>query len=290
MELRHIRYFMAVADEKNFTRAAEKLCIAQPPLSRQIRDLEEELDCTLFERSPHSLKLTSEGELFYQYAKQILELVSRSTEDVKEVHEGLQGTLYIASVEGYAPILFSKWIKNFKDIYPHVQYNLWNGDTDDVVSRIENGLCELAIITAPYDNEEFEVIPVHEEPWVAVIPMGHPLSTDESPITPSELLPYELLIPSRKSRKSEIDHWFDNLESKPIIRGRVAHVMNAYELSRQGIGIAIYPASIAHIADKSDVCIRNINHPDAVASYALIYEKKRPLSKIAEAFVSSIQK
>ena len=91
MELRHIRYFKAVADEKNFTRAAEKLNIAQPPLSRQIQDLEKELDTKLFLRSPHSISLTEEGELFLQYANQILDQVNKSAEEVREVKEGLQG-------------------------------------------------------------------------------------------------------------------------------------------------------------------------------------------------------
>ena len=81
MELRHIRYFKAVAEEKNFTRAAEKLAIAQPPLSRQIQDLEAELGTQLFIRSPHKVTLTEEGELFLQYASQILDLVHRSEED-----------------------------------------------------------------------------------------------------------------------------------------------------------------------------------------------------------------
>ena len=89
MELRHIRYFKAVAEEKNFTRAAEKLAIAQPPLSRQIQDLEEELGTKLFERSPHKVKLTEEGELFLQYASQILDLVNRSEDEVRIRKEGL---------------------------------------------------------------------------------------------------------------------------------------------------------------------------------------------------------
>ena len=80
MELRHIRYFKAVAEEKNFTKAAEKLAIAQPPLSRQIQDLEAELGTPLFIRSPHKVTLTEEGELFLQYASQILDLVNRSEE------------------------------------------------------------------------------------------------------------------------------------------------------------------------------------------------------------------
>ena len=86
MELRHIRYFKAVAEEKSFTRAAEKMAIAQPPLSRQIQDLEAELGTALFLRSPHKVELTPEGELFLQYASQILDLVNRSEEDVRDLH------------------------------------------------------------------------------------------------------------------------------------------------------------------------------------------------------------
>ena len=148
MELRHIRYFKAVAEEKSFTKAAEQLAIAQPPLSRQIQDLEAELGTTLFLRTPHKVSLTEEGELFLQYANQILDLVNRSEEDVRERKEGLQGTLYIASVEGCGPRLFAEWIAGFGQKHPHVQYNLWNGNTDDVNNRVTKGLCEIAMITA----------------------------------------------------------------------------------------------------------------------------------------------
>ena len=99
MELRHIRYFLAVASEMNFTRAAQKLCIAQPPLSRQIQELEEELGVKLFERRPHALRLTEEGMIFKEYATQVINLVNKSTEDIRERNHGLQGTLYLASVE-----------------------------------------------------------------------------------------------------------------------------------------------------------------------------------------------
>ena len=108
MELRHIRYFKAVAEEKNFTRAAEKLAIAQPPLSRQIQDLEEELGTELFVRSPHKVTLTEEGELFLQYASQILDLVSKSEEEVREMrNEGLtRNALYCFGGRMCAPRLF----------------------------------------------------------------------------------------------------------------------------------------------------------------------------------------
>lgn len=291
MELRHIRYFKAVAEEKNFTRAAEKLAIAQPPLSRQIQDLEEELGTKLFERSPHKVKLTEEGELFLQYASQILDLVNRSEEEVRIRKEGLQGTLYIASVEGCGPHLFAHWISEFQKMHPHVQYILWNGNTDDVNNRVAKGLCEVAMITAPFNTEEFHVLEVYEEPWVAMIPKGHPLySETNEPINPNELLTYDLLIPSRESRQGEIHGWFSDPQSMPIIRGRVAHMMNAYELSKNGVGIAIYPESISSLVRDHEVCIRQINHPDAKAFYALIWKKDRTLSHAAEAFIEFIKK
>lgn len=290
MELRHIRYFKAIAEEKNFTRAAEKLAIAQPPLSRQIQDLEKELGAPLFIRTPHKVALTEEGELFLQYASQILDLVSRSQEELQEMKEGLQGTLYIASVEGCGPRLFAEWIADFQKEHPHVQYNLWNGNTDDVNNRVTKGLCEIAMITAPYNTEEFHVLPVYEEPWVAVIPKGHPLYSEENAeILPDELLPYDLLIPSRESRKGEIDKWFSGSGKTPVIRGRIAHMMNAYELSLHGVGIAIYPESISALNRDREVCARPIRHKDAHASYALIWNRNHALSHVAEAFISFIK-
>ena len=266
------------------------MAIAQPPLSRQIQDLEAELGAALFLRSPHKVELTPEGELFLQYASQILDLVNRSEEDVRERKEGLQGTIYIASVEGCGPQLFAGWIASFQEKHPHVQYNLWNGNTDDVNNRVNKGLCEVAMITAPYNTEECHVLPVYDEPWVAVIPRGHALYSDtHEPVKPAELLPYNLLIPSRESRKGEIDKWFARTGQTPTIRGRVAHMLNAYELSRHGVGIAIYPATISSLIRDQDVCVRKIDHPDAYAYYALIWNKNHTLSHVAEAFINHIE-
>ena len=109
---------------------------------------------------------------------------------------------------------------------------------------------------------------------MAMIPKGHPLySETNEPINPNELLPYDLLIPSRESRQGEIHGWFSDPQSMPIIRGRVAHMMNAYELSKNGVGIAIYPESISSLVRDSEVCIRQINHPDAKAFLCADLEK-----------------
>lgn len=286
MELRHIRYFMAVASEMNFTAAAKKLNIAQPPLSRQIQDLEEELGVKLFIRKHHALQLTEEGALFKQYAIQILDLVEKSTEDIQEMNHGLQGTIYIASVEGHAPRLLAEWISNFHKINPHVQYNLWNGNSDDVINRVMNGLCDMAVIMEPHNAEGIEAIPVYSEPWIAIIPADNPLAKQPGDtIELSALSEYELIIPSRPSRLDEIYSWFQGNAKKPVIRCKIAHLLSAYELSRLGVGITIYPASASNLAVADDVRIKKIVNPSVTASYILIWNKYRTLPHVAKEFI-----
>ncbi len=284
MELRHIRYFLTIAEEGSFTRAAEKLCIAQPPLSRQIRDLEEELGTQLFERKARGLALTDAGERFMQYARRIKQLSDQSIEDLHTMQDGLTGRLYLATVEGQAPALFANWIYNFKKKYPLVEYEVWNGNSDDVIKRVHSGLNEVGVITLPYDEEGLDGKLISKEPWVAIIPKGHPLSKGKgNSIELKKLAPYELIIPSRRSRRKEIENWFAPLGLQPKIICRIAHMLNAYELTAAGVGIAIYPASAGkYVGD--DVVIKRIKNPDVSASYALVKSADRDLSKVAEAF------
>ena len=290
MELRHIRYFLAVAQEKNFTRAAEKLCIAQPPLSRQMKDLEDELGAELFVRKARGLQLTEAGKHFYEYATQIMDLAEKSAEEIKNLEKGLQGTLYVASVEGCAPSLVSKWIAGFHELYPNVTFSIWNGNSDDVLARVQNGLDDIGIIVAPYNEEGFKGVTVAREPWVAMLPPGHPLTeTTGDTVSIKQLAPYDLIVPSRASRVTEIEEWFKQVGEKPRIIGRMAHVLNAYELALSGVGITIYPAAAGKYAHQ-DIGIRKIVEPDITASYVMIHSTDRQLSVVAGEFWDYVSK
>ncbi|MCR5108328.1 MAG: LysR family transcriptional regulator [Lachnospiraceae bacterium] len=291
MELRHIRYFMAVAEEMNFTKAAEKLCIAQPPLSRQIRDLEEELGAKLFERNPHSVTLTEEGLLFRQYAGRILELESRSKDDISEMNGVLHGRIYIATVEGYGPHLLAGWISGFHKLNPGVQYDFWTGTTDEIVNRLHKGLCDLAIVMEPFGDPGIENVKVHSESWAAIIPREDPLAGREGDIIkPEDLIDRELIIPSRASRSDEFRKWMPDPGKALNVVCRVAHMINVRELAKAGVGIAIFPISEGVMSGDDDIVIKKIDHPDAVASYLLIWSKDRPLSKAAGEMLKYIQK
>ena len=290
MELRHLRYFLAVCEEMNFTRAAQKLMIAQPPLSRQIRDLEEEIGADLFVREHHQLHLTDEGIKLREYANRIVTLADRSVEDIREMHTGLRGTVYIAEVEGKAPRLAASFISDFSKRYPDVQYNIWNGDSDEATQRVRNGLADLAIIMEPFDPQGFHSIPIYSEHWVAMFSARHPLaSTKGSRIPLAMLADHDLIIPSRGSRLQEISDWFAPQGITPKIRARISNATIAYELCEQNVGVAIYPAAAADIINDEKVCIREITRPVHKAEYVLIYPDNHPLSPVADKFIESIR-
>ena len=289
MELRHLRYFLAVCEEMNFTKAAEKLMIAQPPLSRQIKDLEEELGAQLFVREHHALRLTEEGIRFRDYSNRIVSLADRSVEDIKEMHTGLKGTVYIAQVEGKAPRLSATFISSFTKKYPDVQFNIWNGNSDEVTQRVRNGLADLAIIMEPFDPQGFHSMPIYSEPWIAMFSKEHPLAKTKGKTIPLEkLADHDLIIPSRGSRLQEISDWFAPLGITPSIKAKIANATSAYELCEQNVGVAIYPAAVADLIHGDRVHIREITNPRHTTTYILIYPDTHPLTPVAEKFVESI--
>ena len=286
MELRHLRYFLAVCEEMNITKAAEKLMIAQPPLSRQIKDLEEEIGTPLFIREHHNLRLTEEGIRFRTYANRIVTLADRSIEDIKEMHTGLRGTVYIAEVEGKAPRLTATYISAFSPQYPFVQYNIWNGNSDEVTQRVRNGLADLAIIMEPYDPAGLHSEVIYKEPWVAMFSPDHPLAaTEGNTVKLESLADHDLIIPSRGSRLQEISDWFAPLGITPRVRARISNATIAYELCKQNVGVAIYPAAAGDLIHGENVLIKKITKPEHMASYVLIYPDNHPISPVADKFI-----
>ena len=261
MELRHIRYFLAVAEEMNFTKAAEKLMIAQPPLSRQIKDLEDELGTRLFDRGPHRMELTEAGEMFRQYALRIVELSDKSIEDIRQMDRGLQGTIYFSSVEGQAPGLLAEWINEFKVEYPDVKYNLWNGNTDDILSRLKKGLCDLAVIMTPFDPEGLSTLEVYEEPWAAIIPKDHPLAdAKEFPLDRCEQ--EEFIMPAM-GKDEDVMKMLNKYDIVPNIVYSTNESFSAWALIENGLGISITNELLMHGWD-CDVAKIPVSPPEKI--------------------------
>lgn len=288
MELRTLRYFSVVARELNITRAAEKLNMSQPPLSNQMRGLEEELGVTLFYRGKRRLQLTAEGELLLRRADQMLDLAEKTRQELNDMAQGLSGTISLAMVEGRAPYLCAQWIAEFRKHYPLVRYSLWNGGGDDVLERLRKGLADLAILAAPYDNEHLEGIPVGREPWVALIPNGHSLARMPGDTVKLEhLVGEELIIPSRKSRVEAIRSWFQEIGAEPRILCEMSNYVDAVALTEQGVGISIFPQTTC--APNHLLVSKVITDQARQVEYVLVWPKDQRPFGVAEEFLRFVR-
>ena len=288
MELRTLHYFTVVAQELNITRAAEKLNMSQPPLSNQIKALEEELGVQLFIRGKRHLELTEEGGLLLRRAVQMQELADKTRQEIASLREGMTGVIYLSMVEGRAPFLAARWIAGFREEFPLVRYNLWNGSSDDVLDRLHKGLADLAVIAAPYDTEHLEGFPVGREPWIAMLHPDHPLAQTVGDTIPlSSLAGEPLIVPSRKSRMDAIRRWFGEVGAEPHILCEMSNYMDAAALTSQGVGISIFPQTV----DVSNglVVSKVVIQPSRQVEYILVWNRGQPPSGLTREFIHFVQ-
>ena len=288
MELRTLHYFTVVAQELNITRAAEKLNMSQPPLSNQIKALEEELGVQLFIRGKRHLELTEEGGLLLRRAVQIQELADKTRQEIASLREGMTGVIYLSMVEGRAPFLAARWIAGFREEFPLVRYNLWNGSSDDVLDRLHKGLADLAVIAAPYDTEHLEGFSVGREPWIAMLHPDHPLARPIGDTIPlSSLVGEPLIVPSRKSRMDAIRRWFGEVGAEPHILCEMSNYMDAAALTSQGVGISIFPQTV----DVSNglVVSKVVIQPSRQVEYILVWNRGQPPSGLTREFIHFVQ-
>lgn len=287
MDLRALHYFVVVAEELNITRAAERLNMSQPPLSAQIKGLEEELGVQLFIRGKRRLTITDAGAHLYRRARQILELSEQTQQELRSL-EGLSGDLHISLVEGRAPFLLARWIAGFCSEYPRVSTHLWNGSGDEAMERLQRGLADLALVAAPFSAEQFSGLSVGREPWAAMMSVDHPLAREAGEFLPlKKLVGQPLYIPSRRSRLDTIHAWFAELGEEPRIVGDLSNYIDAVALAEQNAGICIYPMTTYN---ESDLIVKKVITESArQVEYALVWRRNERLTELQQEFINFVQ-
>ncbi len=288
MDFRTLRYFVAVAQELNITRAAEKLQMSQPPLSAQIKALEEDLGTPLFIRGNRSLTLTDAGHLFYRRAMQMLELSDKTRSELAVFGQELSGRLCLGVVDGRAPFLAAHWIAGFHEEFPNVTFSLWKGSSDDVIDRLSRGLSDVAIIAAPYDTEHLEGISLGREPWVAMIPQLHPLAcSGRGSISLASLADEPLIVPARASRIQAIHSWFAEIGKEPHILCELSDYENAIALVEQNVGICIFPQS--SYTPNPHITVKMITDTAKYAENVLVHYKSQSPVGLTRAFLDYVE-
>ena len=288
MDLRTLKYFTVVAEELNITHAAERLCMSQPPLSNQMKALEEELGVKLFIRGKRQLQLTDAGRLLLLRATQILDMTDKAQHEVMSLEVGMSGTINLGIVEGRAPFLIARWISGFKEEFPKVKYSMWNGSSDDVLDRLRQGLVDLAVIAAPYDTEHLEGITVGRGPWVAIMSRTNELAQipgDEIPL--QSLAGKPLIVPSRPSRIDAIRAWFAEADAEPNIICTLSNYLDAVAMSELDIGITIFPRTTYTPNDL--LVTKIITEPARQIEYVLVRMKNREPSELMTEFINFVR-
>lgn len=253
MELRHLRYFLVVAEEGQFTRAASRLAMQQPPLSQQIRVLEEEIGFELFERQPRGVVLTPAGQTFAQEAQMILDSVQQAVAKAARVARGEVGFLSIGltSSAGFHP-LTTEVIRRFRQAYPEVAVDLAEWNAAELIERVSRGQLHVAFLRKPVALPEtlrFEHL--FDEPMVLVLPTGHPLaatrSGERAQVPLAALAGEEFILvrrPGAPGMYADILQACRQAGFVPHIAREVPRMVSAINLVAAGLGLTLVPASM----------------------------------------------
>jgi DNA-binding transcriptional LysR family regulator len=245
MELRHLRYFLAVADELHFGRAAARLHIAQPPLSQQIRQLEAELGYPLFLRTQRRVRLTEAGAAFRAEARALLERLEQAKAAAGRVARGEAGALAVGFIASATYALLPRLYRRFRERHPDVALGLEEMSTAEQVEALRAGRIQLGLARPPVGDDTLHVETLSEEPLVAALPARHPLAARKT--LPLRALAHEpfILFP-RQPRPGWIDVVQDACRAagfRPAVAQEVLELSTAVTLVAAGIGVSLVPAS-----------------------------------------------
>ena len=257
IELRHLRYFVAVAEELHFGRASRRLNIAQPPLSHQIKQLEINLGHPLFIRTSRSVSLTSAGEAFLEKARRTLLNVDRDLDEVRSIGRGEVGSLHIGFIGSGMLTTLPAIFRAYREAYPRVILHLHESFTSKVIQGLETGELDIGILRDGDPVEGLHFVSIFSEPFVAVLPAGHPRAAQKS-ISPAALRenPFVHYPRSAGARAFEKplticeDHGF-----RPRIVQEASHWLTILRLVGAGFGVSIAPACVQRLVSSDIVCV-----------------------------------
>ena len=285
MEFRTLRYFLAVAQERNITRAAEKLHMAQPPLTRQIKQLEAELGVTLFLRGGRQLQLTEEGRFLQQRGEEILQLVEKTRQQLGQMGPEKHGTVTLCTTEASGTTLLSDLIADFHAVAPNVHFQILAGSGIENRDRLEKNLVDLGVVREPFNLEPYDHLFLQEEPWGILCSRTHPLAAlDPETVSLEQLKEIPLMLPARPSVQDEISYWLsEHLPQRNVfcLYNSISAILG---LAERGVGVILAPRSAKNFTDPAKLAYRTIISPRHDSRIYLVRNRDRIMPPAAKRF------
>ncbi len=292
MTLKQLEYFLAIADTGSVTRAAQTLNISQPPLSLQLKALEEELGVQLFSREKKNLVITEAGQLLRERARAILDLVNDSVQDVQNLTTERRTTIHIGTISSVCTRLLPEKILAFTKSYPHVEFQIFEGSTTTIQNHLSERVVELGIIREPFNASAYHTVPIRDNSlgydaadYFTAVGYPHFFEEPDSPVIGLESLRGKPIITHRRYR----DMLVNACRKKGFIPNIVCQndeLASSLSWASSGIGIAIAPYSSALQNSNPKLLVKRIDCPALLSRAFLVWNRGSELNDETRAFIA----
>ena len=287
MEIRTLRYFLAVAREENMSRAAETLHVTQPTLSKQLKSLEDELGKKLFTRHSFSIKLTDEGILLRNRAEDLVAMADKIEQEFVSLDDITGGELYLGLAESYQIKYLARAIKGFKAHYPSLRYHITSGDTEQIADKLDKGLLDFLVLAELPDSRKYEYLAFPEsDVWGLIIPIDDPLARKKR-ISVSDLKGLPLFC-SDQAWENELRTWAGNDYSQLKLEGSFRLSYNGSIFAKEGLGYLLTFDHLIDTSDNSGLVFRPLT-PKLETILYIAWNKYQTFTPIAERFLQHLR-
>ncbi|MFE4814417.1 LysR family transcriptional regulator [Peribacillus simplex] len=286
MDIRQLKYFVTIAEEGKITTAAKKLNIAQPPLSRQLKQMEEELGVILFDRDNKSLNLTLEGERLLLRAKELLNKFDETMVEVQELRKDASGILSVGSNLYCASLILSK-VVDIREKNPGLTFKVWEGETIHLIKMLSKRQIEIAITNSPITEKSISQMTLESDPYVLVLPEKWTWSGSEQCRLEEIIdLPLILLRPNYGlGAYGQIVNEFQRLNLEPNILCECQDLIMLLGLVSSGFGATILPLSLLSLHSLGGLRVIQLKDQTLISEPKVIWRKNSYLSKAAKEFL-----
>lgn len=286
MELRVLRYFLAVAQYQNMTKAARELLVSQPTLSKQLADLEDELGAQLFIRGHRKITLTQEGEYLQARAKEMVQLADQTVANI-QADQVITGRLSIGAGESIGMKRVMAVVSEIVQDYPDVKIHLVSGNADEMETALNHGTIDVAVLMGKRDLKNYHYLNLPEvNTWGLVMKKTDPLAQKDF-ITPADLLGLPLLMSEQGMEEHPFQNWWGNLDNKMNIIGTFTLVFNAQLMVSQGNAYMITFDHLIDNSNNSSLTFRPLA-PSLTEPTNIIWKKNVVQSKVAQLFIKRL--
>ena len=288
MEIRTLRYFLAVAREENMSRAAEILHVTQPTLSKQLKSLETELGKKLFTRHSFSIRLTDEGSLLRNRAEDLVSMVDKIEHEFVSFDDITGGDLYLGLAESCQIKYLARTIRELKLLYPNLHYHITSGDTEQIADKLDKGLLDFIVLAESPDNRKYDFLEFPErDRWGLVFPGNDALAKKRS-LRVSDLAGLPLFC-SEQAWNNEIKEWAGNSFSDLKLEGSFRLSYNGSVFAREGLGYLLTFEHLIDTSETSGLVFRPLS-PRLETKLYVAWNRYQVLTPIAERFLNQLKR